>query len=131
MKRLVTELIDELMGLGPLEPLLADDTVSDILVNGPTHIFVERRGVLERSNARFMDERHLLRVIDKIVSKVGRQVNESQPMVDARLEDGSRVNAIIKPLAIDGASLSIRKFSADKLTFDKLVAFISFIRSFK
>ena len=123
MKLLVNELIDELMGLGPLEPLLADDTVSDILVNGPEHIFVERSGMLERSSARFMDERHLLRVIDKIVSKVGRQVNESQPMVDARLEDGSRVNAIIKPLAIDGASLSIRKFSVDKLTFDKLVAF--------
>ena len=122
-KTLVTELMDEVLGLGPLEPLLLDETVSDILVNGPDLIFVERRGMLEKSNARFMDERHLLRVIDKIVSRVGRRIDESQPWVDARLDDGSRVNAIIRPCAIDGPSLSIRKFSADKLTLDKLVKF--------
>jgi len=122
-KRLVDELMDEVLGLGPLEPLLADDTVSDILVNGHNKIFVERRGILEKSDARFLDERHLLRVIDKVVSRVGRRIDESQPWVDARLEDGSRVNAIIRPCAIDGPSLSIRKFSADKLTLDKLVGF--------
>ena len=122
-RQLVTELIDEVLGLGPLEPLLADPTVSDILVNGPEKIFVERRGLLERSPLRFRDEKHLLRIIDKIVSRVGRRIDESQPYVDARLPDGSRVNAIIKPCAIDGASLSIRKFSADKLTLDKLVGF--------
>ncbi|MCF7699482.1 CpaF family protein [Loktanella sp. M215] len=122
-RQLVNELMDEVLGLGPLEPLLADPTVSDILVNGPDKIFVERRGLLERSPLRFRDEKHLLRIIDKIVSRVGRRIDESQPWVDARLPDGSRVNAIIKPCAIDGASLSIRKFSADKLTLDKLVGY--------
>ena len=122
-RQLVTELLDEVLGLGPLEPLLADASISDILVNGPDKIFVERRGLLERSPLRFRDEKHLLRIIDKIVSRVGRRIDESQPWVDARLEDGSRVNAIIKPCAIDGASLSIRKFSADKLTLDKLVGY--------
>ena len=122
-RQLVAELLDEVLGLGPLEPLLADPSVSDILVNGPDKIFVERRGLLERSSLRFRDEKHLLRIIDKIVSRVGRRIDESQPYVDARLPDGSRINAIIKPCAIDGASLSIRKFSADKLTLDKLVGF--------
>ena len=122
-RQLVAELLDEVLGLGPLEPLLADPSVSDILVNGPDKIFVERRGLLERSPLRFRDEKHLLRIIDKIVSRVGRRIDESQPYVDARLPDGSRVNAIIKPCAIDGASLSIRKFSADKLTLDKLVGY--------
>jgi len=120
-RRLIGDLMDEVLGLGPLEPLLADETVSDILVNGPDTIFVERRGILEKSGVKFHDERHLLRVIDKIVSQVGRRIDESQPYVDARLPDGSRVNAIIRPCAIDGPSLSIRKFSADKLTLDKLV----------
>ena len=120
-KRLVGELIDEVMGLGPLEPLLADDSVSDILVNGHRNVFVERGGLLERAPTTFRDEKHLLRIIDKIVSRVGRRIDESQPWVDARLPDGSRVNAIIRPCAIDGPSLSIRKFSADKLTMEKLV----------
>lgn len=121
-KRLVGELIDEVMGLGPLEPLLADDSVSDILVNGHRNVFVERGGLLERAPTTFRNEKHLLRIIDKIVSRVGRRIDESQPWVDARLPDGSRVNAIIRPCAIDGPSLSIRKFSADKLTMEKLVS---------
>lgn len=120
-KKIVTEIIDEVLGLGPLEPLLADATVSDILVNGYNKVFVERYGILELSPVRFSDERHLLRIIDKIVSRVGRRIDESQPWVDARLEDGSRVNAIIRPCAIDGPSLSIRKFSATPLTFDRLI----------
>lgn len=120
-KALVDELLDEVLGLGPLEPLLADPTVSDILINGHRNVFVERRGVLERTPTRFRDERHLLRIIDKIVSRVGRRIDESNPWVDARLEDGSRVNAIIRPCAIDGPSMSIRKFSTSPLTMDKLV----------
>ncbi|WP_246040510.1 CpaF family protein [Roseovarius arcticus] len=120
-QKLIDELLDEVLGLGPLEPLLADPSVSDILVNGPSHVFVEREGILERAPARFRDERHLLRIIDKIVSSVGRRIDESQPWVDARLEDGSRVNAIIRPCAIDGASLSIRKFSRTRLDMDKLL----------
>lgn len=122
-KRLVSELLDEVLGLGPLEPLLQDDTISDILVNGPNHVYVERKGILEPAPTTFRDEKHLLRIIDKIVSRVGRRIDESQPWVDARLPDGSRVNAIIRPCAIDGPSLSIRKFSADKLTLDKMVGF--------
>ena len=120
-KRIVDELMDEVLGLGPLEPLLADPTVNDILVNGHADVFVERRGILERSPTRFRDEKHLLRIIDKIVSRVGRRVDESNPWVDARLEDGSRVNAIIRPCAIDGPSMSIRKFSRSPLTMDRLV----------
>ncbi len=120
-QNLIDELLDEVLGLGPLEPLLADPSVSDILVNGPSHVFVERAGILERAPVRFRDERHLLRIIDKIVSSVGRRIDESQPWVDARLEDGSRVNAIIRPCAIDGASLSIRKFSRKPLDMDKLL----------
>ncbi|MEX0302379.1 MAG: CpaF family protein [Leisingera sp.] len=121
-RRLVDELIDEVLGLGPLEPLLADPGVNDILVNGHKTVFVERGGVLEQTGVRFRDEKHLLRIIDKVVSRVGRRVDESNPWVDARLEDGSRVNAIIRPCAIDGPSLSIRKFSRDPLTLEKLVA---------
>ena len=121
--KLINELMDEVLGLGPLEPLLADPTISDILVNGADHVFVERKGLLERIASGFHDEKHLLRIIDKIVSRVGRRIDESQPWVDARLPDGSRVNAIVRPCAIDGPSLSIRKFSADKLTMDKLVTF--------
>lgn len=120
-RKLVNELMDEVLGLGPLEPLMADPTVNDILVNGHSNVFVERNGVLERARARFRDERHLLRIIEKIVSRVGRRVDESSPWVDARLEDGSRVNAIIRPCAIDGPSLSIRKFSRKPLTLRRLV----------
>jgi pilus assembly protein CpaF len=119
--RIVTELLDEILGYGPLEPLLADPTINDILVNGYQTVYVERYGLLERVPVRFRDEKHLLRVIDKIVSRIGRRVDERQPWVDARLEDGSRVNAIIRPCAIDGPSMSIRKFSESKLTMSKLV----------
>ncbi|CUH42755.1 CpaF family protein [Ruegeria atlantica] len=118
---LVDELIHEVMGLGPLEPLLEDPTINDILVNSYDKVYVERFGLLEESTVRFRDERHLLRIIDKIVSNVGRRIDESQPWVDARLEDGSRVNAIIRPCSVDGPALSIRKFSRNPLTIDKLV----------
>ncbi|WP_114284104.1 CpaF family protein [Candidatus Halocynthiibacter alkanivorans] len=120
-KRIVDELMDEVIGLGPLEPLLADPTINDILVNGYSSVFVERFGVLEPTNARFRDEKHLLRIIDKIVSRIGRRVDESNPWVDARLDDGSRVNAIIRPCAIDGPALSIRKFSKIPLTMERLI----------
>ncbi|MBS8225602.1 CpaF family protein [Vannielia litorea] len=119
--RLIDEILHELLGLGPLEPLLADPSINDILVNGHRNVFVERHGVLERAPARFRDEKHLLRIIDKIVSRVGRRIDESQPWVDARLDDGSRVNAIIRPCAIDGPSVSIRKFSETPLRMDRLV----------
>lgn len=119
--KLVDEVLDEVLGLGPLEPLLADPSINDILVNSFSSVYVERFGVLEKSKVRFRDERHLLRIIDKMVSRIGRRVDESQPWVDARLEDGSRVNAIIRPCAIDGPSVSIRKFSAQPLTMAKLV----------
>src|SRR5579884_517411 len=109
------EVLDEVFGLGPLEPLLQDPTISDILVNTHKQVFVERKGMLENTNVSFRDDAHLLRIIDKIVSQVGRRVDESTPMVDARLTDGSRVNAIIPPLAVDGPLLSIRRFSTDKL----------------
>jgi pilus assembly protein CpaF len=118
---LFVELMDEVFGLGPLEPLLRDKTVSDILVNTHQHVFVERGGVLERVPASFQDDRHLLRVIDRIVSGVGRRVDDSSPMVDARLADGSRVNAIIPPLAVDGPLLSIRRFPAERLKATDLV----------
>jgi len=109
------EVLHEVFGLGPLEPLLQDNSISDILVNGCRQIYVERGGLLELTSVRFHDDGHLLRIIDKIVSQVGRRVDESNPMVDARLLDGSRVNAIIPPLAVDGPVLSIRRFGADKL----------------
>ena len=115
------EVLHEVFGLGPLEPLLADPTVSDILVNGHRQVYVERKGILELTNVRFHDDGHLLRIIDKIVSQVGRRVDESNPMVDARLSDGSRVNAIIPPLAVDGPLLSIRRFGTDRLMPDDLV----------
>ncbi len=120
-KRLVGEVLDELLGLGPLEPLLADDTITDILVNGHKDVFVERFGLLERVSTRFQDERHLLRIIQKIVSAVGRRVDESSPFVDARLADGSRVNAIVAPLALDGSLLSIRKFAKKRIGMEKLI----------
>ena len=115
------ELIDEVFGLGPLEPLLKDPSISDILVNTYKNVFVERHGVLERAAASFQDNRPMLRVIDRIVSGVGRRVDDSSPMVDARLADGSRVNAIIPPLAVDGPLLSIRRFPAERLKADDLV----------
>ena len=115
------EVLDEVFGLGPLEPLLRDPGISDILVNTHRHVFVERAGRLERVEASFQDDRHLMRVIDRIVSSVGRRVDESSPMVDARLTDGSRVNAIIPPLAVDGPLLSIRRFPAERLKADDLV----------
>jgi pilus assembly protein CpaF len=110
-------------GFGPLEPLLRDKTISDILVNTHKHVYVERRGKLEAVPAAFQDDQHLLRVIDRIVSGVGRRIDDSSPMVDARLPDGSRVNAIIPPLAVDGPLLSIRRFPADRLKAEDLVGF--------
>ncbi len=121
-KSLITAIQNEVMGLGPLEPLLADNTVSDILVNGPHVVYVERRGKLELTNIRFTDDGHLLRIIEKIVSRIGRRVDESSPMVDARLPDGSRVNAIIAPLTLDGPSVSIGRFSGVPLGVEDLVA---------
>jgi pilus assembly protein CpaF len=118
---LFTELMDDVFGLGPLEPLLRDPTVNDILVNTYKNVFVERSGQLEKVNANFQDDRHLMRVIDRIVSAVGRRVDDSSPMVDARLADGSRVNAIIPPLAVDGPLLSIRRFPAERLKANDLV----------
>jgi pilus assembly protein CpaF len=115
------EVLDDVFGLGPLEPLLRDPGISDILVNTYRHVFVERAGVLERVTATFQDDRHLLRVIDRIVSGVGRRIDDSSPMVDARLADGSRVNAIIPPLAVDGPILSIRRFPAERLKAEDLV----------
>ncbi|WP_170435304.1 CpaF family protein [Ruegeria arenilitoris] len=120
------ELYDEVTGLGPLETLLQDDSVSDILVNGPHQIFVERFGKLELSDVSFKDEKHLMRIIDKIVSAVGRRVDESNPYVDARLRDGSRFNAMVPPIAVDGSLVSIRKFKKDKLGIDDLVSFGAF-----
>jgi pilus assembly protein CpaF len=120
-ERLVGEVRHELFGLGPLEPLLADPTISDILVNSPKNIYIERKGKIERSNVEFKDDEHLMRVIERIVSTVGRRIDESSPMVDARLLDGSRVNAIIPPLALDGPVVSIRRFGSDPLTVQKLI----------
>src|SRR5262245_48659174 len=115
-ERMVGEIVDELFGLGPIEPLLADPTVSDILINGPDQIYVERSGVLEETALFFNDTQHLMRIIERIVSRAGRRVDESSPMVDARLADGSRVNAIIPPLALDGPSMSIRRFGGHKMS---------------
>lgn len=119
--RLVSEVHHELFGLGPLEPLLGDPTISDILVNSYSNIYIERRGKLERTAISFKDDEHLMRVIERIVSTVGRRIDEAQPMVDARLPDGSRVNAIIPPLAIDGPTLSIRRFGTDPLKMPALI----------
>src|SRR5450830_1799406 len=122
-RNLVRDIQYEMLGFGPLEPLLADPTVSDILVNTYRQVYVERRGRLELTDIKFTDDDHLMKIIDKIVSRVGRRIDESSPMVDARLPDGSRVNAIIPPLAIDGAVMSIRRFSADPLRLADLVAY--------
>jgi pilus assembly protein CpaF len=120
-ERIQADLLDEVFGLGPLEPLLRDPKISDILVNDKDHVFVEKGGLLSRVNTSFRDDRHLLQIIDRIVSRVGRRVDESSPMVDARLPDGSRVNAIIPPLALDGPSLSIRRFGTGPLAANQLV----------
>jgi len=120
--RIVREIQDEVLGLGPLEPLLQDPTISDIMVNGHRDVYIERYGRLEKTPVRFKDDSHLMRIIEKIVSAVGRRVDEMNPMVDARLADGSRVNAVVPPLALDGPSVSIRRFGTDPLTHVDLVA---------
>lgn len=124
--RVVEEVLDETLGLGPLEFLLKDPSISDILINGPKNIYVERRGKLEKTETEFRDNPHLMQIIDRIVSRVGRRVDETCPMVDARLEDGSRVNAIIPPLALDGAAVSIRRFGSTPLKLEGLLNFKAF-----
>ncbi|MGO8744535.1 MAG: CpaF family protein [Thermoguttaceae bacterium] len=125
-ERLVDEVLDETFGLGPLEALLKDQTISDILINGPRSIYVERRGKMEKSSVTFRDNAHLMQIIDRIISKVGRRVDETCPMVDARMQDGSRFNAIIPPLALDGACISIRRFGAHPLKLEDLLNFKAF-----
>jgi pilus assembly protein CpaF len=122
-RRIVREIADDILGYGPLEPLLRDDTVTEIMVNAHNRVFVERSGKIDSTNISFVDDAHLLRIIDKIVSQVGRRIDESSPMVDARLPDGSRVNVIIPPLALRGPTLTIRKFSRDPYTMDDLISF--------
>src|SRR6185369_10661612 len=123
--RIQADLLDEVFGFGPLEPLLKDPTISDILVNRTDLVYIERSGVLQKIDLKFRDDRHLLQIIDRIVGAVGRRVDESSPMVDARLPDGSRVNAIIPPLALDGPALSIRRFGTSALTAEKLIEYKS------
>jgi len=125
-ERIIEEVLDETFGLGPLEMLLKDPTISDILINGPKHVYVERGGRMEKTNCTFRDNNYLMQIIDRIVSKVGRRVDETCPMVDARLTDGSRVNAIIPPLALDGASVSIRRFGSNPLKLEDLLNFKAF-----
>ena len=120
-ERIQADLLDEVFGLGPLEPLLRDAKISDILINDKDHVFIEKNGLLQRVDTTFRDDKHLLQIIDRIVSRVGRRVDESSPMVDARLPDGSRVNAIIPPLALDGPSMSIRRFGTGPLAANQLV----------
>ena len=120
-EKIQADLLDEVFGLGPLEPLLRDPKISDILVNDKDHVFIEKGGLLQRANTSFRDDRHLMQIIDRIVSRVGRRVDESSPMVDARLPDGSRVNAVIPPLALDGPSMSIRRFGTGPLAANQLV----------
>jgi pilus assembly protein CpaF len=122
-RQLVREITDDILGYGPLEPLLRDDSVTEVMVNGSDRIYIERNGKIERASVTFVDDAHLLRIIDKIVSQVGRRVDEASPMVDARLPDGSRVNAIIPPLSLRGPTLTIRKFSRDPYTMDDLINF--------
>ena len=124
--RITQEVADDILGYGPLEPLLNDPDVSEVMVNGPERIFIERGGKLHRIDATFADEAHLRRTIEKIVAAVGRRVDESSPMADARLRDGSRVNVVVPPIALDGSSLTIRKFAADPFTADDLVSFGTF-----
>jgi pilus assembly protein CpaF len=125
-ERLIEEVLDETFGFGPLEILLKDPTISDIMINGPKKVFVEKKGRIVRSEVVFRDNQHLLQIIDRIVSKVGRRIDETSPMVDARLPDGSRLNAVIPPLAIDGPSLSIRRFGANPLSLEDLLKFGAF-----
>lgn len=125
-ERLIEEVLDETFGFGPLELLLKDTEVSDIMINGPKHVFVEKQGRLQRSDVVFRDNDHLMQILDRIVSKVGRRVDETSPMVDARLPDGSRLNAVISPLALDGASLSIRKFGSNPLALEDLLKYNAF-----
>src|ERR1700743_1230269 len=122
-EKLIEEVLDETLGFGPLEILLKDPTVSDILVNGPHKCYLERRGKLEKTEVKFRDNDHLMQIIDRIVSKVGRRVDKTSPMVDARLPDGSRVNAVIQPIALDGASLSIRRFGSNPLRLQNPLKF--------
>src|SRR5712664_1410568 len=124
-ERLAQEVLDEVFGLGPLEPLLADPTISDILVTTPRLVYIERAGKLYRTPVQFKDNAHLMRIIEKVVSRVGRRVDESSPLVDARLPDGSRVNAAIPPVAVDGPLLSIRRFGRDPLTAEDLVRMLT------
>src|SRR5215217_4556406 len=125
-ERLIDEVLDETFGFGPLEVLLKDPTISDILINGPHDVFVERRGKLEKTEIKFRDNDHLMQIIDRIVSKVGRRVDETSPMVDARLPDGSRVNAVIQPISLDGPSLSIRRFGTNPLKLEDLLNYKAF-----
>src|SRR5205823_8181946 len=120
-ERLVGELTDDILGHGPLERLLADDTVTEIMVNGPSDVWIEREGHLHKTTVRFTDESHLRRIINKMVAEVGRRIDESSPMVDARMQDGSRVNAVIPPLSIDGPVLSIRRFGTEPLRMNTLI----------
>ena len=128
-RRIVREIVDDILGYGPIEPLLADESISEVMVNGPERIYVERGGRIEPADVAFSDDAHVLRIIDKIVSQVGRRIDEASPMVDARLPDGSRVNAIIPPLALSGPTLTIRKFTRDPLMIDDLVRFGSLSRA--
>src|SRR6476660_8595807 len=122
-REIVLQLTDDILGYGPIEPLLRDDSVTEVMVNGFDKVYVERNGKLERSDVRFVDDSHVMRIIDKIVSQIGRRVDEASPMVDARLPDGSRVNAVIPPLALNGPTLTIRKFSRDPYTINDLITF--------
>jgi pilus assembly protein CpaF len=125
-ERLIEEILDETLGFGPLEALLRDPTISEIMINGPKKIYVEKRGKIEKSDVTFRDNDHLLQIIDRIVSRIGRRVDETSPMVDARLPDGSRVNAVIPPIALDGAAVSIRRFGANPLKLEDLLAYKAF-----
>src|SRR5919109_2335494 len=120
-ERLTSEILDDILGYGPLERLLADDSITEVMCNGPDDVWIERGGKLYETTVRFVDESHLRRIINKIVSQVGRRIDEASPMVDARLPDGSRVNAIIPPLSLKGPTLTIRKFSRDPYTMDHLI----------
>src|ERR1051326_8243403 len=126
--RLVAEMADEILGFGPIEPLLRDPTVTEVMVNGPDAVFIEQLGKISRTDVKFRDGEHIRHVIDKIVTPLGRRVDESSPMVDARLPDGSRVNAILPPLALNGPTLTIRKFSAEPFTVDDLIRFGTFTK---
>ena len=125
-ERLIDEVLDETFGLGPMEVLLKDPTISDILINGPRQVYVERRGKMEKTSVTFRNNDHLLQIIDRIISKVGRRVDETCPMVDARMPDGSRFNAIIPPLALDGPCVSIRRFGSNPLKLEDLLNFKAF-----